>query len=58
MQSVHQGGSMAIQEWVWGVQEYGAQIKKFGLQPSAVEHYQALWRTVAPEDQQNELSSI
>ncbi|KAL3159356.1 hypothetical protein ABBQ32_011306 [Trebouxia sp. C0010 RCD-2024] len=39
-------------------QEYGAQIKKFGLQPSAVEHYQALWRTVAPEDQQNELSSI
>lgn len=40
------------------MQEYGAQIKKFGLQPSAVEHYQALWRTVAPEDQQNELSSI
>ena len=49
---------MAEHVEVWGMQEYGAQIKKFGLQPSAVEHYQALWRTVAPEDQQNKLSSI
>lgn len=40
------------------MQEYGAQIQKFGLQPSDVEHYQALWQIVAPEDQQNELNSI
>lgn len=39
-------------------QEYGTQIKKFGLQPSDMDQYQALWRTVAPEDRQNDLSSI
>ena len=37
---------------VASLQEYGAQIKKFGLQPSAVKHYQDLWQIVAPVDKQ------
>jgi len=39
------------------LQEFGAQIQKFGLQPSAVKEYQDLWRTVAPEDKQEDATS-
>lgn len=39
------------------LQEYGAQIKKFGLQPTAVKQYQDLWQIVAPADKQIDASN-
>ena len=37
-----------------GLQEYGTQIEKFDLQPSAVKQYQKLWHIVAPDDRQKD----